>query len=139
MTTTNPPAQDQPVTPDTIANSGNGAVTPQAEEWSQKLYDVNSDFYYSNGAINFPKIIESFRQELKSVYNNGVEEGKKLMVVEVANELSALDYREYKSAFHYKDIWGEDCPTNELPNLIVYRGIDLQNLLISLLPNQHKE
>ena len=59
-------------------------------------------------------------------------EAKQTVRSEIMQKLSALDYREFKSKWHYKELWGEDCPSDETPDLILFRGKDLQQLSSAL-------
>lgn len=41
-------------------------------------------------------------------------------------QIDELDHREIRNLRDYSHIWGESCPTNELPYLIVFRGNDFE-------------
>jgi len=119
MTTNNPPAQDQP-------------VTPQAEEWGGRfdkqfgrfvgIRPVKLKKKFSDTTVksfNQEDIKSFIRQQLKSAHANGVEEGKKLMMEEIRNMLDS-------------PLWSETKDTMALADCV-------DKTLDSLSPNQHKE
>ena len=126
----NPPAQDQP-------------VTPQAEEWADRFderfhhIDINECGYDKNGEPDNLVIIRKnemkrygltdvkgfIRRELKISYDNGVEEGKKLMVEETKNQIVIL----------FEQLCGGWCVEQGEAE----KAVD--NALSILSPNQEKE
>jgi hypothetical protein len=53
-------------------------------------------------------------------------------------KLDEIFHKEIRNLRQYLDIWGESCPANELPYLIVFRGHDfkaqLEQLFLEVLP-----
>lgn len=79
------------------------------------------------------KFINSFAQEygmstrptqVIDHYIKQLEALIKSIEVEAWKEIENLPHREIRNLKQYSDIWGESCPTNELPYLIVFRGND---------------
>ena len=56
----------------------------------------------------------------------------------VPKSIDDLPCRHIRNLRQYSEIWGEDCPSNELPDLIVFRPDDLNQLIEWILgENEH--
>jgi len=66
--------------------------------------------------------------ELKAFISKVEQDAYKRGINNTMEKLSALDYKLFNSLWHYKELWGSDCPRDELPSLIVYRTEDIKKL-----------
>jgi len=115
MNNINPPAQDQP-------------VTPQAEEWTYiekeliklaQQYNTLHQISMKTGEYSLPgKVKDVIKHALKSAHNSGVEE--------IREKLKHI--RMFHHAFE-----------DSKEKISLYEVQDVLDILTSLSPNQHKE